>query len=149
MYVFHYVVTYGNTGAWPYNRPCAQQYVDKSQSCMVISRRLIVHAPVYGRYGLSYGTYGLSGAIMCRLRSHPAIAGPPPPHLQPARWRWSGLWLLHNRPCKYAAASTENRNVPQKPQTKQASHLSTHDIRVRVQLIRHCKTCMTDIYLQS
>ena len=34
------------TGAWPYNRPCAQQYVGKSQSCMVISGRLIVHAPV-------------------------------------------------------------------------------------------------------
>ena len=33
-------------GAWPYNRPCAQQYVGKSQSCMVISGRLIVHAPV-------------------------------------------------------------------------------------------------------
>ena len=32
-------------GAWPYNRPCAQQYVGKSQSCMVISGRLIVHAP--------------------------------------------------------------------------------------------------------
>ena len=25
------------TGACPYNRPCAQQYVGKSQSCMVIS----------------------------------------------------------------------------------------------------------------
>ena len=24
-----------NTGACPYNRPCAQQYVGKSQSCMV------------------------------------------------------------------------------------------------------------------
>ena len=34
------------TGAWPYNRSCAQQYVGKSQSCMVISGRLIVHAPV-------------------------------------------------------------------------------------------------------
>ena len=34
------------TGAWPYNHPCAQQYVGKSQSCMVISGRLIVHAPV-------------------------------------------------------------------------------------------------------
>ena len=33
------------TGACPYNRPCAQQYVGKSQSCMVISGRLIVHAP--------------------------------------------------------------------------------------------------------
>ena len=33
-------------GAWPYNRPCVQQYVGKSQSCMVISGRLIVHAPV-------------------------------------------------------------------------------------------------------
>ena len=36
------------TGAWPYNRPCAQQYVGKYQSCMVISGRLIVHAPVSG-----------------------------------------------------------------------------------------------------
>ena len=30
------------TGACPYNRPCAQQYVGKSQSGMVISGRLIV-----------------------------------------------------------------------------------------------------------
>ena len=29
----------GTTGAWPYNRPCAQQYVGKSQSCMVTSGR--------------------------------------------------------------------------------------------------------------
>ena len=36
------------TGAWPYNRPCAQQYVGKSQSCMVTSGRLIVHEPVRG-----------------------------------------------------------------------------------------------------
>ena len=36
----------GATGAFPYNRPCAQQYVGKSQSCMVISGRLIVHAHV-------------------------------------------------------------------------------------------------------
>ena len=35
-----------NTGACIINRPCAQQYVGKSQSCMVISGRLIVHAPV-------------------------------------------------------------------------------------------------------
>ena len=38
-------------GAWPYNRPCAQQYVGKSQSCMVISGRLIVHAPVQPHFG--------------------------------------------------------------------------------------------------
>ena len=39
------------TGACPYNRPCAQQYVGKSQSCMVIKGRLIVHAPVLsGRF---------------------------------------------------------------------------------------------------
>ena len=25
-------------GAWQYNRPCAQQYVGKSQSCMAIAR---------------------------------------------------------------------------------------------------------------
>ena len=34
------------TGAWPYNRPCAQQYVGKYQSCMVTSGRLFRHAPV-------------------------------------------------------------------------------------------------------
>ena len=34
------------TGACPYNRPCAQQYVGKSQSCMDISSRLIPHALV-------------------------------------------------------------------------------------------------------
>ena len=34
------------TGARTINRPCAQQYVGKSQSCMVISVRLIVRAPV-------------------------------------------------------------------------------------------------------
>ena len=32
------------TGAFPYNRPCAEQYIGKSQSCMVISGRLIPHA---------------------------------------------------------------------------------------------------------
>ena len=36
----------GGTGACPYNRPCAHQYAGQSQSCMVISGRLIVHAPV-------------------------------------------------------------------------------------------------------
>ena len=35
-----------DTGACPYNRPCAQQYIGKYQSCMVISGRLIVRAPV-------------------------------------------------------------------------------------------------------
>ena len=35
------------TGAWRYNRPCAQQYVGKSQSCMVTSGRLFRHAPVH------------------------------------------------------------------------------------------------------
>ena len=33
-----------STGACGYNRPCAQQYVVKYQSCMVISGRLSVHA---------------------------------------------------------------------------------------------------------
>ena len=33
-----------DTGACTYNQPCAQQYVGKSQSCMVISGRLIPHA---------------------------------------------------------------------------------------------------------
>ena len=34
------------TGACTINRPCAQPYVGKYPSCMVISGRLIVHAPV-------------------------------------------------------------------------------------------------------
>ena len=34
------------TGACTINRPCAQQFVGKYQSCMVISGRLIVHAPI-------------------------------------------------------------------------------------------------------
>ena len=34
------------TGACGYNRPCAQKYVCKYQSCMVISERLYPHAPV-------------------------------------------------------------------------------------------------------
>ena len=38
-----------HTGACTINRPCAQQYVGKSQSCMVISGRLIVHAPGQAR----------------------------------------------------------------------------------------------------
>ena len=33
-----------STGASPYNRSCAQQYVVKSQSCMVTSGRLFRHA---------------------------------------------------------------------------------------------------------
>ena len=33
-----------HTGACGYNRPCAHQYVGKSQSCMVESGRLIPHA---------------------------------------------------------------------------------------------------------
>eukprot|EP01048_Picozoa_sp_COSAG05_P029896 COSAG05_NODE_10086_length_583_cov_8.665289_1_plen_63_part_00 len=35
-----------NTGAWQYNRPCAQQYVGKYQSRMAIRGRLIPDAPV-------------------------------------------------------------------------------------------------------
>ena len=33
----------GSRAALPSHRPCAQHYVGKSQSCMVISGRLIVH----------------------------------------------------------------------------------------------------------
>ena len=33
------------SGAWQYNRPCAQEYVGKYQSCVVTSGRLIVHTP--------------------------------------------------------------------------------------------------------
>eukprot|EP01048_Picozoa_sp_COSAG05_P003916 COSAG05_NODE_193_length_14574_cov_23.070812_4_plen_1690_part_00 len=38
--------TTADTGAWQYNLPCAQQYVGKIQSCMVIIGRLTPHAPV-------------------------------------------------------------------------------------------------------
>ena len=37
----------GEPGACTINRPCAQQYVGKYQSCMVISGRLIVHADFF------------------------------------------------------------------------------------------------------
>ena len=40
------VVIGDDTGACTINRICAQQYIGKYQSCMVISGRLIVHAPV-------------------------------------------------------------------------------------------------------
>ena len=33
-----------STGACGYNRPCAHQYIGKSQSCMVENGRLILHA---------------------------------------------------------------------------------------------------------
>ena len=38
----------GSTGAWQYNRPCAQKYVGKSESCMVIEvmERVLVVALV-------------------------------------------------------------------------------------------------------
>ena len=39
-----------STGACGYNRPCAHQYIGKSQSCMVDNGRLIPHAP-YSRGG--------------------------------------------------------------------------------------------------
>ena len=42
----HHSSSRNATGACTINRPCAQKYVCKSQSCMVISGRLIVHAPV-------------------------------------------------------------------------------------------------------
>ena len=41
------------TGACGYNRPCAHQYVGKSQSCMVQNGRLIPHVSYHGcRHGL-------------------------------------------------------------------------------------------------
>ena len=35
---------FSSAGACGYNRPCAHQYVGKSQSCMVQNDRLILHA---------------------------------------------------------------------------------------------------------
>ena len=60
-----------HTGACGYNRPCAHQYVGKSQSCMVISGRLIVHAPVVLLYQAPYHNmtrddrYGVTTAMCC------------------------------------------------------------------------------------
>ena len=59
------------TGAWPYNRPCAHQYVGKSQSCMVISGRLIVRAPVQpapGAFGQQLRTGPMPDANTLRVR---------------------------------------------------------------------------------
>ena len=50
-----------DTGACTINRICAQQYVGKYQSCMVISGRLIVHAPV--RIGCCCCLSGFSSGI--------------------------------------------------------------------------------------
>ena len=64
------------TGACTINRPCAQQYVGKSQSCMVIRGRLIVHAPVCNREGRRY-------TATCRLgctRRRALVRGPPHLH---------------------------------------------------------------------
>ena len=47
------------TGAWPYNRPCAQQYVGKYQTCMFISGRLTVHAPVQEKFSALEDIFGL------------------------------------------------------------------------------------------
>eukprot|EP01048_Picozoa_sp_COSAG05_P019018 COSAG05_NODE_2892_length_2535_cov_2.408867_5_plen_172_part_00 len=52
------------TGACPYNRPCAQQYVGKYQSCMVISGRLIVHAPVAHKFGCGWITSSMRAPHM-------------------------------------------------------------------------------------
>ena len=37
----HWELLWGKYGAWPYNRPCAQQYAGKSLPCMVVSGRLV------------------------------------------------------------------------------------------------------------
>ena len=49
-------------GACTINRPCAQQYAGKSQSCMVISGRLIGHAPVLNVRLTSAGSVAMGGA---------------------------------------------------------------------------------------
>ena len=38
---------HSGTGAWPYNRPCAQQCIGKSQSCMVKSGRFVPQPCLY------------------------------------------------------------------------------------------------------
>eukprot|EP01048_Picozoa_sp_COSAG05_P007392 COSAG05_NODE_520_length_9047_cov_2.500224_8_plen_102_part_00 len=48
------------TGAWQFNRPCAQTYVGKSESCMVISGRLIVHEPILLIHCVKYIQHGLT-----------------------------------------------------------------------------------------
>ena len=48
------------TGACPYNRTCAQQYVGKSQSCMVVSGRLYPHAPVHRNESAHGNCMGIS-----------------------------------------------------------------------------------------
>ena len=56
-----------NTGACPYNRTCAPQYVGKSQSCMVISGRLIVHAPVFMKLASSLLPFIISSPLFARV----------------------------------------------------------------------------------
>ena len=75
------------TGACTINRPCAQQYVGKSQSCMFISGRLIPHAPVtvaefcelLARVGLiKTKMYKKDKTVAERVRAPLAIACPHP-----------------------------------------------------------------------
>ena len=72
------------TGAWPYHRPCAQQYVGKSQSCMVTSA-IKVHSPrtrVTGGGDVAATVGPLQ--LQLRVADHPhrlgALGGYPPPH---------------------------------------------------------------------
>ena len=61
-----------HTGACPYSRPCAQQYVGKSHSCMVISGRLIVHASYHMQHALRGGKVSVRS---CRVLA-PGGTGP-------------------------------------------------------------------------
>ena len=71
------------TGACPYNRPCAQQYVGQSQSCMVISGRLIVHAPVATDIPCAHVNVAISTSLRSdgwsvpMLHSESLVAGQP------------------------------------------------------------------------
>ena len=84
------------TCAWPYNRPCAQQYVGKSQSCMVIN------GDVSARQGA-----GATGAICGHLTQ--TTASVLPLELFPAPWddrhaRRRGLGGSGTRPLHPRAA---------------------------------------------
>ena len=60
------------TGACTINRPCAQQYVGKSQSCMVENGRLIPHASYRRRAG-GGASAGISASLQLSLARAQAV----------------------------------------------------------------------------
>ena len=112
------------TGAWQYNRPCAQQYVGKSQSCMVQDGQLIPHAS----YAWQFEPVEVISAT-ADSRTH-------------ARYQ---LPVHVDRVVQAHSCQTTRGNT-----TAANAGITTgkgHALRVRGELIGRLQPCMTEIYL--